>query len=293
MDASAFGVDLHWLPHAHGSIEVARIVKRLHPDRPVIFGGFSSSYFYEELIQYPAVDFVMRGDSTEGPMLALLEYIRSGGQAHPSSGSASARVLAAIPNLVWKDSDLTTQVNPMSYSPETLDHILLDYTHVMRAVLRYRDLASVKPFRNWMNYPITAAPTVRGCNYNCITCGGSAQTFRSLYGRYRPAFRDPEILARDIRRIGEYSKGPVFILGDIRQAGDLYVDRFLDAIAGFKKPVFIELFDAASKTFLQKVSQALPNWTLEISMESHDETVGGNSGVLTQTKPSNKPWRMP
>ncbi len=29
----AFGIDLHWLPHAHGSIEVARIVKRIHPKR--------------------------------------------------------------------------------------------------------------------------------------------------------------------------------------------------------------------------------------------------------------------
>ncbi len=90
LDAAAFGIDLHWLPHAHGSIEVARIVKRLHPDRPVIFGGFSSTYFHRELIQYPAVDFVVRGDSTEAPMLALVEYIRSGGSAHPPAGSPEA-----------------------------------------------------------------------------------------------------------------------------------------------------------------------------------------------------------
>ena len=62
LDAAAFGIDLHWLPHAHGSIEVARIVKRLHPGRAVIFGGFSSTYFHEELIQYAAVDYIIRGD---------------------------------------------------------------------------------------------------------------------------------------------------------------------------------------------------------------------------------------
>ena len=38
LDSAAFGIDLHWMPHAHGSIEVAKIVKRIHPDRPVIFG---------------------------------------------------------------------------------------------------------------------------------------------------------------------------------------------------------------------------------------------------------------
>ena len=34
------GIDLHWLPHAHGSVEVANIVKELHPEIPVVFGEF-------------------------------------------------------------------------------------------------------------------------------------------------------------------------------------------------------------------------------------------------------------
>ncbi len=69
MKSAIFGIDLHWLPHAHGSIEVAKIVKRYHPDRPVLFGGLSATYFHEELIQYPDVDFILRGDSTEKPLL--------------------------------------------------------------------------------------------------------------------------------------------------------------------------------------------------------------------------------
>ena len=67
--------------------------------------------------------------------------------------------------------------------------------------------------------------------------------------------------------------GGSFVLGDIRQPGPEYTDRFLNAIAGWKKPVFLELFDAAPREFFQKVSKCLPNWTLEISMESHDEQV--------------------
>ena len=81
MDAAVFGIDLHWLPHAHGSLEIARIVKRLHPNRTILFGGFSSTYFHRELAQRHEVDFVMRGDSTEHPVLELLNYICSGGQA--------------------------------------------------------------------------------------------------------------------------------------------------------------------------------------------------------------------
>jgi B12-binding domain/radical SAM domain protein len=273
MDAAAFGIDLHWLPHAHGSIEVARIVKRLHPSRPVIFGGFSSTYFHRELIGYPAVDFVVRGDSTEVPLLQLMQYIRSGGQAHPGPASVEAQKLAGVPNLVWKDAEGGVHVNPLTYSPENLDHILLDYSGMLQSAVRYRDLISLKPFPNWLKYPITAALTVRGCSHNCATCGGGAGAFRNLHGRQRPAYRDPEQLANDIRRIGQFSSGPVFILGDIRQPGEAYANRFLDAIAGYKKPVFIELFDAAPKEFFQRVRRSLPNWTLEISMESHDEQV--------------------
>jgi B12-binding domain/radical SAM domain protein len=119
---------------------------------------------------------------------------------------------------------------------------------------------------------------VRGCRYNCTTCGGSACTFRDILGRSRPAYRSPEKLAQDIRRIGEFSQGPVFVLGDIRQPGEEYTDRFLDAIRGWKKPVFLELFDAAPRQFFQKVAKALPNFTLEISMESHDEKVRRSFG---------------
>jgi B12-binding domain/radical SAM domain protein len=273
LDSAAFGIDLHWMPHAHGSIEVAKIVKRIHPDRPVIFGGFSATYFHKELIMYPAVDFVMRGDSTEKPMLLWMRYIRSGGKIHPSPLSVEALELEKIPNLVWKDSENNAHVNPITYSPENLDGILMDYSGVLKSVVRYRDLASYIPFRAWMRYPITAALTVRGCRYNCLTCGGGCSAFKNLHNREHPAYRKPEDLANDIRRIGSFSSGPVMVLGDIRQAGDDYANRFLDAIDGYKKPIFFELFDAAPKDFYKRVAKAIPNFVIEISMESHDEKV--------------------
>ncbi len=213
------------------------------------------------------------GDSTELPLLALMQYIVSGGALRPVPASPEYRALENIPNLAWKDAEGQPHINPISYTPDNLEDLLIDYTHVLKAVVRYRDLASYKPFRNWMRYPITAALSVRGCRYNCVTCGGSSCTFRAIHNRQKPAFRAPERLAQDIRRIGEYSEGPVVILGDIRQAGTEYTDRFLNAIGGWKKPVFIELFDAADREFFQKVSRAMPNFTVEISMESHAEDV--------------------
>ncbi|MGD8624003.1 MAG: TIGR04190 family B12-binding domain/radical SAM domain protein [Anaerolineae bacterium] len=261
---AAFGIDLHWMPHAHGAIEVARLCKKYHPDVPVMFGGFSSTYFHDELVGRPEVDFVVRGDSTEVPVLRLMEHL---------TGRPGAPALAEVPNLTWQAPDGSLQVNEIGYSPDNLDHVLIDYSYVVKAVARYRDLASLVPFKGWLGYPITAALSVRGCSHNCRTCGGSAATFGALHNRRRPAYRGPEDLAQDIRNIARFSKGPVFILGDIRQAGEEYADRFLRAIDGYQGPVIVELFDAADQEFIQRIARAMPNWTLEISLESHSDEV--------------------
>jgi len=261
---AAFGIDLHWLPHAHGAIEIAKLCKRLHPDIPVMFGGFSSTYYHRELIERPEVDYVVRGDSTEEPVLQLMQHI---------CGQPGAPALADIPNLTWRGSDGTVHVNEIGYSPANLDSVLIDYSYVVKAVARYRDLASFVPFKGWLGYPITAALSVRGCTHGCRTCGGSAAAFAALHNRRRPAYRAPEDLAEDIRNIARFSKGPVFILGDIRQAGPEYADRFLTAITGYRGPVILELFEAADREFIRRVAAALRNWTLEVSLESHSDEV--------------------
>jgi B12-binding domain/radical SAM domain protein len=243
---------------------VARLCKKHHPDVPVMLGGFSATYFHEELIRRPEVDYVVRGDSTEIPVLQLMQHL---------TGQPGAPALDAIPNLTWRGPNGTIHVNDLTYSPDDLDHVLIDYSYVVKAVARYRDLASFVPFKGWLGYPITAALSVRGCSHNCRTCGGSATAFAALHNRRHPAYRAPEDLAQDIRNIARFSKGPVFILGDIRQAGEEYADRFLRAIRGYQGPLIVELFDAADRAFIQKVAEAMPNWTLEISLESHSEEV--------------------
>ena len=44
LSSPVFGIDLHWLLHAHGAIEIARIVKRHHPGARLVLGGLSASY---------------------------------------------------------------------------------------------------------------------------------------------------------------------------------------------------------------------------------------------------------
>ncbi|GAI35978.1 unnamed protein product, partial [marine sediment metagenome] len=68
----------------------------------------------------------------------------------------------------------------------------------------------------------TAVLTCKGCNENCVICGGSAAAFRKFYGRDRPVFRSPEAVVNNVKQIEKFSTGPIFILGDLLQAGEDY-----------------------------------------------------------------------
>jgi len=259
----AFGFDLHWMPHVQGSLALAEIAKKYHPDTPVLFGGLSSTYYHEDLIQnYPFIDYVIRGDSTEEPMCGLLQSIRD------------HRCPEEIPNLTWRENG-EKRVNPLSYVPETMNHIAIDYGHIMKKVVKYRDMTGYVPFTNWLEYPVTAVFTCRGCSFNCRTCGGSAYAFANYAGRRRPAFRDPRLLAEDIFRVCNYLNAPVMIIGDIFQAGEDYGRTLLATLKKkhLKNHIAFEFFTPPARDKIALIAESVENFNFEISAESHDEKV--------------------
>ncbi len=263
LKAPVFGIDLHWMVHAHGSVEIARLVKKCHPESKVIIGGFSASRFWRELIEYPDVDFVMRGDSTEEPMRQFMEAFNRNDFSH-------------VPNLAWKDESGQVRENPLSYVPADISHVMGNhYGFMVRQVLRYRDLSSVVPFKGWLKYPVTAVFTCRGCNYDCIFCSGGRQAMQGFANRFKAARRSPEDIYKDISNIGQVSRGPILVVGDIREGGLDRAYRLMDMLE--KKPVkntlMFEMFNPASPEFIKRLSKAAPGFSLDMSPESHDPEV--------------------
>lgn len=258
----AVGIDFHWMPHAHGALEVARIVKEVHPDIPVVMGGLSSTYFHEELIRYPQVDYVLRGDSTEPPLHQLL---RSQGDR---------RALREIPNLTWKD-DGSPQVNPLTFVPPSLDYVDLRPDLMVEMVMRYRDRRSVMPFNGWWGNPITAVFTVKGCAQECVTCGSSQETCTQLTKRSRPVFRSPANLVANIVAISRLVRAPIFLIGDLLQAGPSHADEVLARLreARVNNEIVFEFFDLPPLEFLRRIDASVAHWSMEISPESHDHEV--------------------
>jgi B12-binding domain/radical SAM domain protein len=263
-DPQAFGLDLHWLAHAAGSLEVAEIIKKHHPEKPVILGGFSASYFHREIIQnYPQVDYVLRGDTTETPLMELLKSVNQGDA--PEN----------ISNLTWRDSDGRKRINQLSYVPETLEGLGLDYGDMVEHVVKNRDMISALPFADFLDYPFTAVLTCKGCNYNCITCGGSNSAFKKYFGRARTVFKSPQSLVEEMRIISDYFKAPLFLIGDLRQAGAKWAEEVLKGIReeDFDNTITYELFDSVPANYMKNLARSADSWTLEISPESHDDSV--------------------
>lgn len=271
LDSRMFGIDLHWMPHCHGSIEVAKILKRLHPNVPVSFGGLSSSIFHEDLIKYDCIDYVFRGDSTEEPMRMLVERVARAERTHTPIGD-----LSDIPNLTWKDAEGAIHINPLSWVPDDMNAISLDYDYPMKGVLRHHDMTSYLPMKGWLRYPVTASLTCRGCARNCATCGGSAYAFKNHFGRRRVAWRDPKLLIRDIEHVQNHVWGPIFVLNDFLQAGPEYTREFVCGLKGkVKNPIGFEFFGPppGGDDFYHMLDENLKSWSVEISAESHDDDV--------------------
>ena len=267
----AFGIDIHWLAHAEGGLEIAKTVKNIHPNTPIVIGGLSASYYHLELVSnYPHIDFVIRGDTVEEPLLKLIRCIENGRQPED------------VPNVTWKTMNGRVKANPLSFVPNSLDDYILDYGLVIKAAARDLDPTGYLQYSNWFRYPMAAVLPSKGCSYNCVTCGGSKFAYQNLCNRTSMALKKPETLVEEIRIIGDYMKGPIFILNDLRNCGRNYAEKLFDRLRQEKidNPLVVEIFNPADKGFLEQLIKVSPDASVEISPESHDEKIRRKFGRI-------------
>lgn len=267
--APVYGIDLHWLPHLQGALAVAELIRRLHPEAAVLLGGLSATYFHRELAELPSIDFVLRGDSTEEPSRQLLAALREG------------TPLRDVENLTFRDASGTVVANPLTFVPADLDGIDVPaYDYVLRSVLKYRDLADVVPYLEWLKHPTTMILNSRGCPLDCAVCGGSRSAYRTVCQRRRPAYRSPERLVDDVRTIAGFSRSPIFMVHDPRVGGAARARRFFELL-GRERPaneMVFELFEPADAPFFELVRGSVAAWSLQLTLESADEAVRARNG---------------
>ena len=263
IEADIFGIDLHWLPHVHGAINLARLVKSIHPESKVLMGGFSTTYFSSEIMaQFPFVDFILNGDLQETSIVKLAEAVEG------------KRTLSAVPNLIYRENGKVRHNQP-NLDPNAINEVLLNYNILMKNAIKYGDVKGHLPYKLWIKNPSAMTLIEHGCQYNCGFCGGSNFAFSHNYNKDSPIFRNPDRIAEELEIIQNSIGTPVFIAGDIFAAGEKFQDQFFKSAKerGVDIPLLTEYFVPPSQEYFQKLSRFFPNFTAEISPDSSKENI--------------------
>lgn len=198
------GLGLHWHFQAFDVMETAKKIKEVHPDTPIVLGGFTASIFAEEILRgFDCVDFVIRGDA-EVPLRELVSEYQAG------------KVYRRVSNLAFRQGG-GIRANPVSYvgDQKTLDALcytdftlMKDYPTFVDSFSRYVRVNGISEnFQKLLMGKGKMFPVFlgRGCTYNCSFCGGARDAQKSINSRIGFCLQSVESVLKslkDLRRFG-------------------------------------------------------------------------------------------
>jgi clorobiocin biosynthesis protein CloN6 len=271
IDVKLIGIDLHWMVHVQGSLAVAERIKEFRTDVPVIFGGISSTYYADQLIQYPFIDMVMRGYDTHKPMASLLEAIKKWGGD-----------LRAVPNLLWKSKDGQIHDNAFSHMPDTFG-CGIDWSNQP-----HEDATQALPILELLSTQNA------GCTYNCHWCGGSREAFGRIFKCERAMARKPrsEIgyelnTTNKLPGVDRYHFYSVGSYNESKKGMEFFLDRVGES--NFKS-ISYEQYHLTPDDVLKRMVQANKRTIITLSPESHDLKVAKLAGRGVYTNEELELW---
>ncbi|NDY41399.1 radical SAM protein [Dissulfurirhabdus thermomarina] len=199
---AAVGMSLHWHYQAYDVMAAARRIKEVRPDVFVFAGGYTASFFHDEIVRdFPQVDAVVRGDG-EIPVLRLLETLQDGGS------------LEDVPNLTWRegpgvrtaeacyvgDAETVSGLNYTNFS--LLRHAPTYVRYIGLPFFYAKHFSPEENFRRFtIRSPLLPLAVGRGCPFNCTWCGGAqVPQQRRISRRTGFVWRDPAAVIQDIKR---------------------------------------------------------------------------------------------
>ncbi len=183
-------LDLHWHHQSYDVMEAARQIKGALPQTYLLLGGFTASFFHEEIMKtYPEVDGIIRGEAEE-PLAELVQAIQKD-QAD----------FFSVPNLTWRRRKKVL-VNPLSYVATEEDLNRLCFTHFnllknyptyirsIRQPFYVRDVSRGKSVsKGFPPSSVFPLPVGRGCPVQCTWCSGGFLSQETVSGRNEVIFR--------------------------------------------------------------------------------------------------------
>lgn len=270
LDAPLVGIDLHWMIHVQGALEIASRLKALRPEVKIILGGISATYYAEELIRYPFIDLVMGGYDTHAPMAELLDRVKRGAP------------LEGVPNLFYKDGGGSPQKTGLTYMPNTFACGIDWSTQPVAPKTKGLPIRELLSTQN------------AGCAYNCPWCGGSRDAFRRIFGRKKAMARKPEEEVRyeleTVKRLDNASAYHFYSVGSYNESPS-GLSHFLDRIAETElKSVSFEQFHLTPDDTLKQMARLGSRVSITLSPESHDPHIAKLSGRGVYSNEEMEAW---
>jgi radical SAM superfamily enzyme YgiQ (UPF0313 family) len=241
------GFDLHWHFQSYDVIRLAKLFKEKAPHIRILLGGFTATYFDEEILKtFNEVDFIIRGDAEE-PLAVLLSEL------------CGAQKFEDVPNLSWKKNGIFIR-NRQSY---TIDESLFNKLHFTDFTLikdfeAYKDSLSSwvrldgislsfqkKWLGNHTTYPVV---TGRGCQYECSFCGGSKAAQEEINRR-------KDLITRSVSAV-------VQSIEDIKEAGFSNIMFNWDALPDDKSEEYYRELFAVVRENKIKIRAEVERWQL-------------------------------
>ncbi len=208
---------------------------------------------------FPAVDFVVRGDA-EKPLLLLVQRLLGIGRGEAVENYAD------IPNLTYRQSGAVVE-NPLAYcaATEDLDHLNyadIDFMlHPEEHFVHEYIVTDIEKARAAMDQKIFKGrwiATARGCKFECSYCGGCRTAHKTLAGRNGIVPRSPEAVVREIERLAANQVLQVSLSYDIAEMGESYWRKFFSLLrkSGVKIGLYNEFFQMPPAGFLKDFARS-------------------------------------
>ena len=254
-------IDLHWHHQSYDVMEVVKKIKTAFPQIFVLLGGFTASFFHEEIMRnFDAVDGIIRGEA-EGPILELTHAILQGKQD-----------LFSVPNLTWRRKGRIL-INPLSYvaSEQDLNRLsfnnfvlLKNHSTYIRYVGQPFYVKGVSKQKNFWIYslksPIYDLLVGRGCPVQCTWCSGSIPSQETISGRKEVAFRGVEDVVQTIREALSYGYETFHICFDPYPSKPDYFLQLFSRIREeeIRMECFFESFGLPTLSFIKAFKETFP-----------------------------------
>jgi radical SAM superfamily enzyme YgiQ (UPF0313 family) len=239
-DPQFVGIDLHWYVHAYDALRLAQQVRDLSSAQ-VVLGGYTASFFADEIIsEFPCVDVVIRGDA-ERPLLELLQH-------------QASHDYAQIPNLVYQQNRVVKHSNVQYIADEeTLNQLNFTNFPLLNHFEQYLKLAlSVE--LGYSNLKKQTYPCLgRGCTADCTYCGAGQNAQRALTGAEKPLFISPENVIQQLQAFTELQIDSVYMGFDPCAETRSYHHALFSLIRqeGLDLGCQFELWDLVSRDFIK------------------------------------------